>query len=473
MTKEYDLVVLGGGTGGYVAAIRAAQLGMEVAVIEAEKLGGTCLHQGCIPSKALLRSAEVFRTMKSAEEFGIRSSDVTFDMHQAQKRKSSIVDTLYNGVQGLMKKHQIDVINGFGRILGPSIFSPLPGTISVEYENGQENTMIIPKYVLIATGSVPREIPGLGADGQQILTTDHALAMTELPASMLLVGGGVIGMEWASMLTDFGVDVTVMEAAQDVLLQEDAEVREALKNELTNRGVQFKTNTHILPEATRVTEEQVTVEYEQNGESGKITVEKVLVSIGRKANIDQIGLKNTSIEQKNGYLQTNDVYQTKEPHIYAIGDCIGGMQLAHVASYEGKAAVEHMAGKTPVQWKAEEIPACIYTHPEVARIGMTEEQAKKSHDIQVGKMPFQSIGKAHVHGDVTGFAKVISDKNTKDILGVHLIGAEATELIAEAGLAKSLDATAWEIAQTVHAHPTLAEIFAEAAMAVDRLQIHG
>lgn len=473
MTKEYDLVVLGGGTGGYVAAIRAAQLGMEVAVIEADKLGGTCLHQGCIPSKALLKSAEIYRTMASAETFGVRAADITFDMQAAQNRKANIVETLYNGVQGLMKKHQIDVINGFGRILGPSIFSPLPGTISVEYKDGRENTMIIPKYVLIATGSKPKEIPGLEADGKQILTTDHALLMTELPASILLIGGGVIGMEWASMLTDLGVHVTVMESGQDVLLQEDADVRDTLKKELANRGVQFKTNAHVMPDTANITDGQVTVTYGQNGETDQITVEKVLVSIGRQASVNNIGLKNTSIEQQNGYIVTSDVFQTKEPHIYAIGDCIGGMQLAHVASYEGKAAVEHMAGKSPVHWKDGEIPACIYTHPEVARIGMTEEEARESHEVQIGKMPFQSIGKAYVQGDVNGFAKVISDKNTQDILGIHIIGPQATDLIAEAGLAKSLDASAWEIAQTVHAHPTLSEILAEAALAVDRLQIHG
>lgn len=474
MTKEYDLVVLGGGTGGYVAAIRASQLGMQVAIVEDQQLGGTCLHRGCIPSKALLRSAEMYRQMKDVEDFGIELDTYAFNLTNAQKRKDTIIHTLHEGVKALVKKAKVDVYEGFGRILGPSIFSPMPGTISIEHHDKEDNTMLVPKQVLIATGSKPRPLQGFDIDGIHILNSDDALQMKELPTSILIIGGGVIGVEWASMLQDLGVQVTVVESSEHILIDEDSDVRHEVKKELQRRGVKFLTGAKLDADSLKINDSFIDVNVEQEGQVQKVTVEKILVSIGREANINQIGLTNTNIQVKNNVIVTNDMYQTKESHIYAIGDCIGGMQLAHVAAAEGKIAVEHMAGLNPDPISKNQIPSCIYSSPEVGRVGLTEQEAlEQGYQLKIGKFPFQAIGKAHVVGDAKGFAKIIVDKKTEDIIGIHMVGPQVTDMISEASLARMLDATAWEIAQTMHPHPTLSEIFSEAALAVEGLQIHG
>lgn len=474
MTKEYDLVILGGGTGGYVAAIRAQQLGMNVAVVEKEKLGGTCLHNGCIPSKALLKTAQLYRDMKQSSIFGIKTEKLALDFSEAQNRKNKIIDTLHQGVQSLLKKANIDVYHGFGRILGPSIFSPIPGTISIEYENGTENTMLVPKNILIATGSKPRLIPELPIDGDKILHSDQALQLDQLPKSMVIIGGGIIGIEWASLLQDLGVQVTVIESNETILETEDVDIRKELQSSLEKRGVTFITNAQIDTEKLTINDSNVSISVKQAEESMIIEAEKILISVGRDANSNEIGLNNTSIQTRNGFIETNEVYQTKESHIYAIGDCIGGMQLAHVASAEGIIAVEHMAGKNPAPLNPLHIPACIYSYPEVGKVGLTEQSANdQGYSVKVGKFPFQGIGKAHVNGDTTGFVKVIVDEQTEDVLGVHMVGAHVTDMISEAALAKILDATAWEISKTVHPHPSLSESILEASLAVDQLQIHG
>src|SRR5690625_4519230 len=390
MTKEYDLVVLGGGTGGYVAAIRASQLGMQVALVEKRKLGGTCLHDGCITSKALLRTAELYRQFKSADEFGIEASPIQLNFINAQKRKKNIIDTLHQGVKSLLKKANVDVFYGYGRILGPSIFSPQPGTISIEYENGNDNTMIVPKYVLLATGSSPNSLPGIPIDGLKILHSDQAMQLETLPKSMLIIGGGVIGIEWASMLQDLGVKVTVVENKESILLEEDDDIRSEVQKALTKRGVQFITNASIQPETLSVREDGVVITVDHEGDQLELKNDQILVCVGRKANIDEIGINNTSIEVIDGVIKTNSMYQTKESHIYAIGDCIGGMQLAHVATAEGIIAVEHMSGKEPDIIDPLFVPSCIYAYPEVARIGLTEKTAKESgYSIKVGAFPFQ------------------------------------------------------------------------------------
>ena len=473
MTKEYDLVVLGGGTGGYVAAIRASQLGMQVAIVEKGELGGTCLHQGCIPSKALLRSAEVYRQTSEASLFGVETERIALNFSKVQERKQSIINTLHQGVQGLMKKGKIDVINGFGRILGPSIFSPMPGTISVEHENGEENTMIVPKNVLIATGSKPKTLPGLPIDGHFVMSSDEALQMEKLPDSILIVGAGVIGIEWASMLTDFGVTVTVVEYLNQILPTEDEAIAKEAERLLKKKGVTFIKGANIQTE-TLHTDQGISIEVEIDNKKQSLQAERMLVSVGREANKVNIGIENTDIVLSNGYIQTNDYFQTKESHIYAIGDVIGGMQLAHVASREGIVAIEHMAGKETYPINYENVPTCIYSSPEIASVGLTEKAAKeKGYDIKVGKFPFKAIGKALVFGESDGFVKIIADKKTNDILGIHMIGPHVTDLISEAGLAKVLDATPWELSQSIHPHPALSEIIGEAALAVEGEQIHG
>lgn len=472
MAKEYDLVILGGGTGGYVAAIRASQLGLKTAVVEKGKLGGTCLHAGCIPSKALLRSAEVYAQTKNSEAFGVIASDVRLDFAKVQARKSAIVEQLHKGVQHLMKKGKIDVYAGFGRILGPSIFAPMPGTISVEMNDGTENEMLVPKNVIIATGSRPRTLPGLEIDGQFVITSDEALQMETLPSSIIIVGGGAIGIEWASMLNDFGVEVTVLEYADRILPSEDRDVSKEVEKLLKRRGIAIMTEAKVLPE-TLEKGSGVTIRAEHQGEQKTFTAEKMLVCIGRQANIEGIGLENTDIVIENGVIQTNEFYQTKEPHIYAIGDVIGGLQLAHVASHEGIVAVEHIAGQNPFPIDYTMVSKCVYSRPEVASVGLTEEEAKaKGYEVKVGKFPFKAIGKALVFGEAEGFVKIVADQKTNDLLGVHMVGPHVTDMISEAGLARVLDATPWEVAHAIHPHPTLSEAMAEAALAVDGSAIH-
>lgn len=474
MSREYDVVILGGGTGGYVAAIRAAQLGLKTALVEKEKLGGTCLHKGCMPSKALLKSAEVYSTAKNhAEEFGVNAENVTLDFKRVQERKEGIINQLHQGVQGLMKKGKIDVFEGMGRMLGPSIFSPMPGTISVEMTNGDENEILILKHLILATGSTPKSLPGLELDEKTIMSSDGALSMEELPKSMIIVGGGVIGIEWASMLNDFGVEVTVLEYADHIIPTEDVDISKEMKKLLTKKGVKFATGAKVLPDTVEKTDGSVTISAEIGDKTETFTAEKMLVSVGRKANIEDIGLQNTEIEVENGVVKTRPTYQTKENHIYAIGDMIGGLQLAHVASHEGIHAVEHIARieNEPIDYT--KISRCIYSSPEASSVGITEQQAKEQgYKVKVGKFPFMAIGKALVNGNSDGFVKIIADEDTEDILGVHMIGQNVTELISEAGLAMVLDATPWEVSSTIHPHPSLSEVMGEAALAVDKKAIH-
>jgi len=471
LAHEYDLVILGGGTGGYVAAIRASQLGLKTAIVERELLGGTCLHKGCIPSKALLRSAEVYRQSLNAIDFGVEALDVKLNFEAVQKRKSDIIESLHNGVKALIKKGKIDVYYGLGRILGPSIFSPMPGTISVEIP-GQENEMLLPKNVIIATGSKPRSLNGINVDGQRILSSDHALELEALPTSMIIVGGGVIGIEWASMLADFGVKITVIEYGSRILPSEDTEIANEMEKHLLKRGVEIVKNAELLSDSIEL-QDEVKVAASITGELQTFKAEKLLLAVGRTGNVEGIGLENTEIEYDAHFIKVNEVYQTKEKHIYAIGDVIGGMQLAHIASHEGLVAVEHIANGTKKMIDYPNIARCVYSYPEAASIGLTEEQAiDKGLNIKVGKFPFKGIGKALVYGETEGFVKIISDEKTNDLLGVHMIGPHVTDLISEAALGVLLDATPWEIGQTIHPHPSLSEIIGEAALAVYGKAIH-
>lgn len=472
MSKEYDLVVLGGGTGGYVAAIRAAQLGMQVAIVEKNKLGGTCLHHGCIPSKALLRSAEVYQQSKEASVYGVEISQPSLNFLKVQERKNDIVNSLYQGVKSLMKKGKIDVIEGYGRILGPSIFSPMAGTISVEHDNGEENTMLLPKNVLIATGSNPKSLPDLKIDGENVISSFEALQMEELPKSIIIIGGGVIGIEWASMLNDFEVEVTVLEFEEEILSTEDREIAKEAKKLLKKKGIHFVTGAKVDSNSLSIAEE-VSIIAQVGEEDQTYSADKILVSVGRQANTMNIGIENTDIQIEKDSIVVNKYYQTEESHIYAIGDVIGGMQLAHVASREGMIAVEHIANTNPVPLDYNNVPACVYSTPEIASVGLTEQQAlEQGFELQVGKFPFNAVGKALVLGDTSGFVKIIKNKETEDLLGVHMIGPNVTDMISEVGLAKVLDATPWEISQSIHPHPSLSEVIGETALAVEGLQIH-
>ena len=468
MAKEYDVVILGGGTGGYVAAIRASQLGLKTAIVEKNKLGGTCLHAGCIPTKALLRSAEVYVQSKKAFDFGVEVQGVTLQFNRIQQRKELVVDQLYKGVQHLMKKGKIDVYEGYGRILGPSIFSPMPGTISVEMRDGSENEMLIPKSVIIATGSRPRHLAGLKVDGQKVFTSDEFLTIERLPKSVVIVGGGVIGVEWASMLVDFEVEVTILELGDRLLPTEDEAISQEIYKQLVKRGVKVHFNVELDPLAIQVTE-HVTIPLADTN----IQAEALLLSVGRVANTENIGIENTEIELERGAIAVNDCFQTKESHIYAIGDVIGGMQLAHVASHEGIRAVEHIAGANSIPIHYANIARGVYSSPEVASVGLTEAQARKQgYRVKIATFPFKAIGKAIVYGESDGFVKVIADELSNDVIGVHLIGPHATDLISEAALGLFLNASPWEVGQIVHLHPSLSEVIGEAALAIEGKAIH-
>lgn len=469
MNKQYDIVILGGGVGGYTAAIRAAQLGKSVALVEQDKLGGTCLHRGCIPSKSLLRSAEVYATMQESESYGIEASNVKLNFDKVQHRKRGIVEQLHNGVHYLMSKNKIDVIQGKGRVIGPSIFSPKSGAVAVELADGEMETLVSTNLI-IATGSRPRMLPGLETDRQMILTSDEVLELQELPKSIVIVGGGVIGVEWASMLNDFGVDVTIVEYADRLLPLEDEEVTKELERVFKKRNIEVLTGAKLLTDSIEKNTAWVTLSVEHQGEVRKLKAEKLLVSVGRDANVQNIGLENTDIKIDSGVIKVNDFMQTTESHIYAIGDVNGGLQLAHTASHEGILAVEHIAGQKVHTTQQHHIPRCIYTRTEIASIGWTEQQAKeKGFNVKCGKFPFKAIGKALVYGETDGFVKVIADTATNDILGVHMIGPHVTDYISEAALAQVLDATPWEVGRTIHPHPTLSEALGEAMLAVDGL----
>lgn len=466
-TKQVDVVILGGGTGGYVAAIRAAQLGKTVAVVEKDKLGGTCLHRGCIPSKALLRSAEVLHDMLRSREFGIKAESVELDFELVQARKDNIVKQLHQGVEYLMKKNKIEIFTGEGRVIGPSIFSPRSGSIAVELNNGESIT-IVAEHTIIATGSRPRLIPGIEIDGSIVMTSDEALLQEQLPKSIVIVGGGVIGVEWASMFNDFGVEVSVVEAGPRLVPTEDEAISKELEKLFKQRNILVYTHALLDAESVSTTDQGVSFRVKQGDKEIALSADKMLVSIGRIANTDGLGLENTDVRVENGVIKVNANMQTTEAHIYAIGDVNGGLQLAHVAAHEGVQAVEHLCGLavhgTPDAW----VPKCIYTRPEIASVGLTEQQAnEQGHQIKTGTFPFKAIGKALVYGETEGFIKVIADKETDDLLGVHMIGPHVTDYISEAALAHVLEATPWEIAKTIHPHPTLSEGLAEAMLAVD------
>lgn len=472
MTIHADVAVLGGGPGGYTAAIRAAQLGKKAVIIEQDRIGGVCLNRGCIPSKSLLRSAEVFHTVKESARYGIAiqgEPELRYDV--VSERKRAAVEQLYRGLTSLMKKHNIDVIHGKGRIIGPSIFSPRSGSIAVEMASGEMET-VVPQQLIIATGSRPRELPGLKFDGERVLSSDDALNMESLPRDLIIVGGGVIGIEWASMLNDFGVAVTLVEAASRLLPGEDADVSAEMERLLRRRGVRVITSAKLLADTFERKDDGVAVKIETGEGAVALSAERMLVAIGRTANVDGIGLEATDVAVKDGFIAVNASYQTAEPHIYAVGDVIGGVQLAHAAAREGVIAAEHIAGLKTEPLQPHRIPRCIYSRPEVASIGLTESQAlSRGHDVKTSRIPFRASGKAIVLGETDGFVKVIADRKTGDILGVHMIGPHVTELLSEAGLADLLNASVWEAGQLVHPHPSLSEMLGEAMLAIDGVSL--
>jgi len=467
--NKTDLLVLGGGTGGYTAAIKAAQAGLKVTLVEKERLGGTCLHKGCIPTKALLRSAEVADTLKKAADFGVEASgDYAINFAKMQERKQSVIETLCAGIEYLCKKNKITVIEGEGIVMGPSIFSPVSGAVTVNFNDpDKEPEIIIPKNVIIATGSSPRTLPNLPLDEEYILSSNGALALEELPENIVIVGGGVIGVEWASLLNSLGVEVTIVEFLDRLLINESKTISNTLKADLEKKGVKVLLSSKV--ESADVKDGKVAVAIEGQD---TLTVDKVLVAIGRKPNVNSIGLQSTSVQFNDKGIEVNEYYQTTEGHIYAIGDCIDTLQLAHVASKEGELAVAHILQEHVEVLNYTNIPRAVYTALPIASVGYTKENLPEDMNVKVGTFKFNSNGKALVYGEAEGMVEVLRDTDTDDLVGVSIIGPHATDLIAEASTAIYLDASPLELGEAVHAHPTLSEAIQEAALDSYGLAVH-
>jgi dihydrolipoamide dehydrogenase len=457
---SYDLVVLGGGPGGYVGAIRAAQLGMKVACVEKESaLGGTCLRVGCIPSKALLDSSELYDQIRhKAEMHGIGVTDLAIDVGAMLKRKDGVVSQLTKGIEGLFKKNKIDWIRGFGRLAGAD---------SVEVRDADGTRTVRAKNILIASGSVPIELPFLKFDGERIIDSTGALSIPQVPEHLVVVGGGVIGLELGSVWLRLGAKVTVLEMLPTILPGMDAEIVKQMDRILKKQGFDIRTKTKVT--GAQRTGDRVSVTVEG---AGAIEADYVLVAVGRRAYTDGMGFEDAGIPMERGVVQVDERYHTGVGNIYAIGDAIGGRMLAHKAEEEGIAAVENMAGKHGhVNYDA--VANVVYTWPEIAAVGMTEEEAKqKGIAYKVGKFPFLANGRAKAMGDTDGMVKILADARTDRMLGAHILGPRASDLIAELALAIEFQASAEDIARSVHAHPTLPEAIKEAALGVDGRMIH-
>ncbi|MDQ7110476.1 MULTISPECIES: dihydrolipoyl dehydrogenase [Staphylococcus] len=469
--EKYDLVILGGGTAGYVSAIRASQLGKKVALVEKSLLGGTCLHKGCIPTKALLKSAEVLRTVTNSSEFGVDIDAFKLNFSRMQTRKNEVVQQMFNGVEQLMKHNKIDVFNGIGRILGPSIFSPQSGTISVEYDDG-ESELIPNNNVLICTGSSPMPLPFLSFDGNTVLSSDDILKLDKLPQTLAIIGGGVIGLEFASLMVDLGVEVSVIEAGPRILPTESKSIAKALQNDLEQRGVNFYVDVQLSEEHVSTKDNSIEIQIEEE----LFVFDKLLVAIGRKPNTTDIGLNNTKIKLTDkGHIVVNEYQQTEDKHIYAAGDCIGKLQLAHVGSKEGITAIEHMFDATPISVDYNKMPKCVYTQPEVASIGQTKESAnEEGFKTKTFKVPFKAIGKAVIENtkNLNGFCEIVIDQENDNVLGINMIGPHVTELINELSLFQFMNGSTLELGLTTHAHPSLSEVLMELGLKVENRSIH-
>jgi dihydrolipoamide dehydrogenase len=474
-SNDFDLVVLGAGTGGYTAAFRAAQLGLKVALVDEDKIGGTCLHRGCIPTKALLESAGLADRIRHATSMGITlPGEPTIDYEAMAANKDAVVKRMWTGLKSLVGKNKVTWIDGRGRLEGPNkIRVSQPGEDGTP--GGGGDRILQATDVILATGSRVKSLPGLDPDGTHIVTSDDVLRMTSLPKDIIIVGAGAVGVEFASMFHDVGVPVTLLEYAPQIVPLEDAEVSKVVERSFTKRGITVMTNARFDPAAVTTGKDGVTVNVGPEGKDATdVHAEVMLVATGRAANIEDIGLDTTKVETDRGIIKVNGHMRTREPHVYAIGDIVGGLWLAHTAAHEGITAAHVIAGESDVhEMDYDSQPRATYCRPEIASIGQTEEQVKAAGTpYKTGKVPFQAIAKALIGGEYEGFAKVIAHAETDDTLGVHIVGPHATDLIAEASLAFTLEAAAWEIGAATHAHPTLSEIIGEAAMAVDGRSIN-
>ncbi|PCJ80217.1 MAG: dihydrolipoyl dehydrogenase [Bacteroidetes bacterium] len=460
---KYDVIVLGSGPGGYVTAIRASQLGLKTAVIERESLGGICLNWGCIPTKALLKSANVFDYIQHADEYGIKVSKPQADFGGMVDRSRGVADGMSKGVTFLLKKNKVDVIMGSGKVL--------PGKRIEVTANDNSTQVIEAKNIIIATGARSRQLPNLQQDGEKIIGYREALTLKKQPKKMVVVGSGAIGVEFAYFYNAIGTDVTVIEYLDQIVPVEDKEVGKQLGRSLKKQGISIKTSSEVTSVDTSGSGCVVTVKTKKGEETIKCDI--VLSAVGVIANIENIGLEDVGIATDKGKIIVDDFYSTNIPGYFAIGDCVPGQALAHVASAEGIICVEKIAGDSPDPLDYGNIPGCTYCFPEVASVGMTEEAAKDAgYDIKVGKFPFSASGKASAAGHKDGFVKLIFDAKYGELLGGHMIGANVTEMVAELVAVRKLETTGHELIKTVHPHPTLSEAIMEAAAAAYDEVIH-
>ncbi|MGJ0238254.1 dihydrolipoyl dehydrogenase [Novosphingobium fluoreni] len=470
MADTYDVIVLGSGPGGYVAAIRASQLGLKTAIVEREKLGGICLNWGCIPTKALLRSAEVFHQMKNAKAYGLSAENITADLDAVVKRSRGVADQLNKGVTGLMKKNKITVHMGTGKLVKP-------GKLEVTGEKGTET--LEAKHIIIATGARARELPKAKSDGERIWTYRHAMTPKELPSKLLVIGSGAIGIEFASFYNDMGSDVTVVEMADRIVPVEDADVSAFLEKQLTKQGIKILTKASVGAIEKSGSGVKVALK-DKAGKEETTEFSHVIVAVGIVPNLENIGLEDLNIEpDKRYHIKVDELGRTNVKGVWAIGDCVEGPWLAHKASHEGVTAAEAIAQELgnaevhPHPLDRSNIPGCTYCHPQVASVGMTEAKAKEAgRELKVGTFPFIGNGKAIALGEAEGFIKTVFDAKTGELLGAHMIGAEVTELIQGYIVGKTLETTEAELINTVFPHPTLSEMMHEATLAAFGRAIH-
>jgi dihydrolipoamide dehydrogenase len=454
MEKEYDVAIIGSGPGGYVAAIRAAQLKMQPVIIERESLGGICLNWGCIPTKALLKSAELYGSIRHAADFGLNVEKVSPDFSKIIFRSRKVADMNSKGVEFLMKKNKIDVVKGDAVIKSPS---------SIEVSGADKKIVKVnARHIVIATGGRPRSIPGVEFDGDRIIEYRKAMSLENLPKSMVIIGAGAIGVEFAYFYNELGTSVTIIEMLDQLLPIEDKEISDILARSFKKNKINVHTSTKV--ESVKKKGKEVEIKFSKDGKAETLTAENALIAIGIQGNWENLGLEALGVTVEKGFIKVNEWYQTNIRGIYAIGDIIGPPLLAHVASHEGVICVEKIAGVKTHQLDYDSIPGCTYCHPQVASIGLTEAKAvEQGYDIQIGRFPYSASGKARAIGERDGLVKLIFNKKYGELLGAHIIGSDATELIAELGVAKSLESTSVELSGIIHAHPTLSEMIMEAA----------
>jgi dihydrolipoamide dehydrogenase len=465
MAEAYDVAVIGGGSGGYVAAIRAAQLGLRTAVVESEKVGGTCLHCGCIPTKALLQTAALLDAARSSARLGVRIGEVALDWPAAARNRDQVVGRLHQGVQGLLRKNKVTVLAGRGRLLGR-------GRVGVAATDGAESELAA-AAVILATGSRVRSLPGLDIDGRSVISSDDALFLDHVPASVIVLGAGAVGVEFASMYRSMDSQVTLVEVADRLVPLEDEAVGPELQRAFERRGIRCLVGARLDPASVRRDGGGVSVSVSSAAGEERLEAEVLLVAVGRQANLEELGIEGTAVAVDRGAVQVGPTMATAEPGVFAVGDMVGGFQLAHKAMHEGVIAAEAIAGRDPHPLEQRLVPRTTYCTPQIGSLGLGEAEARAAgHEVRSGTFPFRANGRALIWGEPEGFCKVVADAATNDVLGVHLIGHEVTELIAGPALGALLQVTPFELSRAVAPHPTLSEVLGEAALALSGEAIH-